>query len=191
MGAKVELMERLIADGQDPLMAEINAIPGRRLPFWLTGRVRFNIDDNGRRGNPVNLLISQDGPFIMTHMPMVVWRPVAPDTATMFGLWRPVSPWPLPDQFIAGTVDGDTDVISISFEMQDGGSQRNLQNERVPPTFSRPDILSPAPVPALFSPNTTIQLFPTYERILFNNADVATTEGELVVTLPGYRVVNL
>jgi hypothetical protein len=109
----------------------------------------------------------------------------------MFGLWRPVTPFPLPDQFVIGVTDGDSDLISISYEITDSGSQRNFQNEATPPVLSRPDLLVPLPVPTLFTPNTTIQFTPTYERILFNNATTPPTEGRLVVALPGYRIVNM
>jgi hypothetical protein len=82
--------------------------------------------------------------------------------------------------------------VAISWELVDAGSQRNQQNL---PTqaggLSFPQQLTPTPIPVLYTPNTTIQFFPTYNRILFNNAGVQPTEGTLEISLPGYRVVNL
>lgn len=178
--------------GSRSITQEIDAIPGRRIYYNLTGRIAFTIADDGRRGQPINMLISQDGPFVQTHYPFAIWRPSAPAGATLFGLWRPVSSWPLADQANGGVADDlDEDLISISYEITDSGSQRNFQNEAVPPVLSRPDMLAPLPVPTLFTPNSTIQFTPTYERILFNNSTTPPTEGTLVVCLPGYRVVNM
>jgi hypothetical protein len=165
---------------------EIDSIPGRRIFYTLSDRQDFTDSLAGRRGEPLNFLVSQDGPFIMTHYPLVIWKPNSPDTATNFGAWRPVSTWPLPDQVL------DTDLIDLSYEFVDGGSQRNFQNEVVVPMFSRPDNLIPLPVPTLFAPNSTPQFFPTFERIVFDTvAAVPTDGGELAVALPGYRIVNL
>ena len=97
----------------------------------------------------------------MTHYPVVMWRPSEPVTAARFGRWRPVTSWPLPDQAI------NDDVIDLSWELVDGGSQRNFQNLAANPSFSRPDLALPLAVPTLFAPNTTIQFFPTYESISF------------------------
>lgn len=165
--------------------AEIDGIPGRRIFYTLTGQQDFLATQSGQRGQPINMLVSQDGPFIMTHYPMVVWRPSAPANATRFGQWRPVATWPLPVQEL-----GD-DRIDLSYEFVSGGSQRNFQNMPVPPIFSRPDNLVPLPIPTLFSPNETVQFIPTFEDIALSAADVPTTGGTLVVGLPGYRIVNL
>jgi hypothetical protein len=165
---------------------EIDAIPGRRIEYRLVGRVSFDITNDGQRGTPVNFLVSQDGPFIMTHYPLVMWKPSAPTTATQFGEWRTVVSAPLPTQQVGG------DRIDLSYELIDGGSQRNFQNEAAPPSFSRPDNLVPLPVPTLFAPNTTVQFFPTYENIFFDPAATTpTTAGLLVVSLPGYKVVSM
>lgn len=164
---------------------EIDSIAGRRIFYNLVGSVSFTAAQDGTRGAPVQFLVSQDGPFIQTHYPVVIWRPNAPDTATNFGRWRPIYSWPLPDQVL------DEDIIDISYEMIDSGSQRNFQNEPAPPMLSRPDLAIPLPVPTLFAPNTTIQFFPTYENILFSAPAVPTTGGRLIVKLPGYRIVNL
>lgn len=188
--SKQGLIEKLLVS-QRSITAEIDAIPGRRVFYTLTGRIAFDINDDGRRGQPINMLVSQDGPFIMTHYPWAGWLPSAPANASLFGLWRPVTPFPLPDQATIGAVDLDADLLSISYEMTDSGSQRNLQNEAAPPVLSRQDMLVPLPVPTLFAPNTTIAFIPTYERILFNSAGVPPTAGQLVVGLPGFRVVNL
>lgn len=188
--AQHELIVRQLSASRS-ITAEIDAIPGRRLFYNLVGRIGFTIADQFQRGQPITMLVNQDGPFIQTHYPFAAWLPTAPAGATMFGLWRPVTPWPLPDQFAVGAVDGDTDLISISYEVVDAGSQRNFQNERVPPVLSRPDLLVPLPVPTLFTPNTNVQFIPTYERILFNNTDTPPTDGSLVVCLPGYRIVNM
>jgi hypothetical protein len=95
-----------------------------------------------------------------------------------------VSTWPRPDQVL------DTNLVDLSYEITDSGSQRNFQNEAVGPLFSRPDNLVPLPVPTLFAPNTVISFFPTYERIVFGGVE-ATTQGELYVGFPGYKIVNL
>lgn len=166
---------------------EIDSIPGRRIFYSLSDRIDFTIAEDGRRGEPLNFLVSQDGPFIMTHYPLVIWKPNSPAGATRFGQWSPVYSWPLATQQAA-----DQDRIDLSYEIIDGGSQRNFQNEAAAPIFSRPDYLAPLPVPTLFAPNTVIQFFPTYENILFDPDPATPTDGgQLVVSLPGYRIVNL
>jgi hypothetical protein len=165
---------------------EIDAIDGRRIYYTMIGTQDFTIDQEGTRGQSINMLVSQDGPFIETHYPLVMWRSSAPSNATDFGRWRPVSSWPLPDQVL------DTNIIDISYEVVDGGSQRNFQQAAVPAgLLSRPDNMIPLPVPTLFTPNTTVQFYPTYENILFDDDPPTTEQGTLVVALPGYRIVNL
>lgn len=172
---------------QRTITAEIDSIPGRRIFYNLADRLSFTIAQNGLRGTPLSFLISQDGPYIATHYPWVAWKPNAPATADNFGRWSPVSSWPLPTQQVA-TID----IIDLSYEVVDSGSQRNFQNEAAGPIFSRPDNLVPLPVPTLFAPNTTIQFYPTFERIFFDpGSEVATTGGELVVVFPGYKIVNM
>ena len=192
MQAKSSLIEKMLM-ARRSITEEIDKIKGRRIFYNLTGNITFTIADDGRRGQPISMLVSQDGPFVQTHYPFAIWRPSQPTTATNFGLWRPVSAWPLPDQAVSGAAPQnlDEDIISISYEQVDGGSQRNFQNEVAAPVLSRPDLMVPLSVPTLFTPNTTIQFFPTYERILFNNQVIPPTEGTLVVTLPGYRIVNM
>lgn len=166
---------------------EIDSIPGRRIFYTLSDRVNFTADDDGLRGEPLNYQVSQDGPFVMTHYPIAAWKPNAPDSATNFGQWSPVRSWPL-----SGQQNTDQDRIDLSYEFIDGGSQRNFQNEALGPAFSNPDNFVPLPVPTLFSPNSSIQIFPTYENILFDGTpSTPTTGGELWIGLLGYRIVNL
>lgn len=162
----------------------LDSIPGRRIYYSLVGSQLFDTDQNGTRGNPINLLVSQDGPFVQTHYPIVMWKPTLPTNATNFGRWRSVYHGPLDTQALT------TDFISISYEIIDGGSQRNFQNSPLPPLISTVEDAKPLPMPTLFAPNTTIQFVPTYEDIEFGGSQ-ATTEGSLVVALPGYRIVSL
>lgn len=183
---KYEEFIRACEEQPRSITQEIDSIQGRRIFYNLVGRISFTDAQEGTRGPPVQFLVSQDGPFIQTHYPVAIWKPSAPATATNFGRWRPIYSWPLPDQVL------DTDIIDISYELFDAGSQRNFQNEPAPPMLSRPDVAIPLPVPTLFAPNTTINFFPTYESILFDTgAAVPTTGGELVIKLPGYRIVNM
>lgn len=167
------------------ITSELDSIPGRRIFYNLSATQTFDISQQGQRAQPMNFLVSQDGPYIMTHLPLVIWRPSAPAAATRLGNWRPVSTWPLPTQEV-----GD-DRIDLSYEFVSGGSQRNFQNLPAGPMFSRPDSLAPLPVPTLFNPNEVIQMILTYEAINFSAADVPTTQGTVQVTLPGYRIVNM
>jgi hypothetical protein len=169
------------------ITAEIDEIPGRRIFYNLVGTVSFTAAQAGLRGTPVSMLISQDGPFIATHYPLAIWAPNSPSDATNFGTWSPVASWPLPTQQVT-----NLDIIDLSYEVQDSGSQRNFQNLAAPPIFSRPDDFAPLPVPTLFAPNTTIQIFPTYNRIFFNGSTEKTTTGGLLTfAIPGYRIVNM
>lgn len=181
-----QLQQEILLLRQRPksITEQIDAIVGRRIEFAFSGETTFTTANEGQRGEPVIITISQDGPFVMTHYPMVLWRPSAPTTATTFGQWRPVSTFPLPDQVV------DTDIIDLMYEMQDSGTGRNFQNAPRGPMFSRPDNFVPLPVPTMFAPNATIQFTPTYNSILFNGA-TPPTEGILHVDLPGYRIVNL
>lgn len=167
---------------------EIDAIPGRRVDYELVGRHSFTLANNGKRMPPIKLTVSQDGPFIQTAYIMAIWRPNAPNDATLFGRWRPVYSWPLPAQ----EVDGDS--IDISYEMSDAGSMRELQTERRPPLFSRPDLILPLSKPMLFAPDSITNVTITYESINFAPGDEGyqpTTGGELVVAIPGYKIVNM
>jgi hypothetical protein len=184
---KYEEFIKACEDQPRSITQEIDSIPGRRIFYTLSDRLSFDVTQDGLRGTPLTFLISQDGPFIATHYPFVIWKPNSPATATNFGRWSPPSSWPLPAQEFA-----DQDAIDLSWETVDSGSQRNFQNEAVGPIFSRPDNLIPLPVPTLFAPNTVIQFFPTFERIFFDStAAVPTDGGELVVGWPGYKIVNM
>ena len=177
---------KAVEDRPKSITDELNSIPGRRIFYFFNDVLDFDVTLQGQRGQPATFRISQDGPFVMTHLPMVIWRPTTPATATNFGVWRPVTTWPLPDQVI----DGDR--IDLSWEFSDGGSERNFQNLPTPPMFSRPDNMVPLPVPTIFAPNTVIQFIPTFERILFDTEpQVPTTGGRIIICLPGYRIANM
>jgi len=164
---------------------EIDQIPGRRIENALTGEVAFDVTDINKRAQPIIMNVSQDGPFIQTHYPLVLWRPSAPSNAANLNRWRPVSTFPLPDQVV------DTDIIDILYEMFDGGAGRQFQNApRSAGLLSRPDNLVPLPIPTLWSPNSNIQFQPTYLALTWDGSP-APTQGILHVDLPGYRVVNL
>lgn len=177
-------LQRALLSRPRTVQEEIDAIPGRRIEAALCGAVLFDANDEGNRGQPVIMQVPQDGPFIQTHYPMVLWRPVAPDDATNLERWRPVSTFPLPDQVV------DTDIIDIMYEMQDGGNGRLFQNAPRGPLFSRPDNIVQVPVPTLWAPNTSLNLYPTYLSLTWDSA-TAPTQGELHVTIPGYHIVNL
>lgn len=162
----------------------IDAIPGRRIESIFSGEVDFTMADLGQRGRPVIIQISQDGDFIMTHYPMALWYPTAPDNATNLNRWRPVESAYLPSQEIHG------DLIDIKYELDDAGSQRFMQNDPRGPVLSRPDNIVPCPVPTQWAPNASIKFTPTYMSFLWNGT-VAPTAGRLHVDLIGYRIVNL
>lgn len=186
-GQQVMALYRVIGELQSrprSVSEEIDALEGRRLEGTLSGEIEFTAADLGQRANPIVMTVSQDGPFIQTHYPMVVWRPSAPEDATNLGRWRPVSTFPLPDQVV------DTDIIDIMYEMQDGGNQRLLQNEPRGPLLSRPDNIVPTPVPTLWSPGTTVLFIPTYLDFTWDAA-TPPTAGILHVDIPGYRIANL
>jgi hypothetical protein len=165
---------------------ELDALPGRRIFYTLSGRQSFTAAQLGLRADPVSFTVSQDGPFVMTAYPLISWRPNLPATATNLGRWSPVASWPLALQHST-----DTDIIDISYEFFDGGSQRAFNNEPVAPILSRPDNIIKVDQPTLFAPNSNIQVFVTYEAINFDGtAGVPATGGELVVSIPGYRILN-
>ncbi len=184
VGQAIQEVAAWLASRPPSITDEIDRIPGRRIEFRLSGEVEFNISAEGTRGEPVTFNVSSDGPFIMTHYPLVMWRTSAPEAATDFGMWRPVYTYPLPDQVV------DTNIIDISWELFDGGSERLMQSAASAPLFSRPDSILPCPVPTKFSANASIQFFPTYNNIAFGGA-TPTTDGILHVTIPGYKIVNL
>ncbi len=168
-----------------PITQEIDSIPGRRIFYSLVMTQTFDVSFAGTRAAAMSAgQISADGAFIQTHYPFAIWQPTQPTNATNFGAWRPVATWPLPDQVL------DTDLIDISYEVFDTGPGRNFQNMPVPPLLSRPDNLIPLPVPTLWAVSTNPQIYPTYNRIAFNSGGTATTAGQLVFVLPGYKIVN-
>lgn len=164
---------------------EIDAIEGRRIESTLEGEITFTSANVGSRLTPINLPVSQDGPFVQTHYPMALWRPSQPNNATNLGHWSPVSSFPLPTQ------QNVPDIIDILYEMEDGGNQRQFQNAPRGPLLSRPDNVVPCPIPTLWSPNTNIRFIATLLSVTWGNAAVHPTEGTLHVTIPGYRIVNL
>ena len=181
-------MQKACEEVPKSITHELDSIPGRRIFYNLCGDQSFDAGDAGTRLQPVNFLVSQDGPFVMTHYPQVMWAPISPDNATNLGRWRPIYSWPLPDQVI------NSDVIDISYELVDGGSQRNFQNSPANPVLSNPNNLTPLPVPTLFTPNDTIQFFATLNAVNFSSGadvEVPTTAGLINVVLPGYRIVNM
>lgn len=190
--AQIELraqFQMLLAadDGPRSITEEIDALPGRRIFYNLVGQQDFTSAQDGLDNAAISFEISQDGPFILTHYPLVAWKPNAPITATNFGQWSPVSSWPLPLQ-----QSTNQDSINLSWRFQDGGSQRNFDNSKAPPLFSRPDFQAVLPVPTLLAPNANASFIPFFEDIFFDpDPAVPTTGGTLVVLLPGYKVAQL
>lgn len=186
MQQQIHVLHQMQVHGNRPLTVqeEIDRIEGRRMEGTLSGEIAFTEDDVGQRATPVTMNVSQDGPFVMTHYPMVVWRPTAPENTTNLNRWRPISTFPLPDQVV------DTDIIDIMYELQDGGNQRLLQNEARGPLLSRPDNIVPCPVPTLWSPNSVVLFIPTFLSVTFNS-ETPPTDGILHVDIPGYRIVNM
>ncbi len=180
-----QLQQALLVANSRPrsVTEEIDAIPGRRIESTYAGEVKFTANDVGGQPTAIVVQVSMDGPFVMTHYPLVLWRPSAPTNATNFGRWRPVSSFPLPDQVV------DTDIIDIMYELQDGGNQRLFQNAARGPLFSRPDNLIPCAIPTLWSGNSALVFKPTYNALTWDSA-VAPTEGILHVDFVGYRIVN-
>lgn len=168
----------------DTVWDKINRIPGRWIESTLSGEVTFAASDVGKRSIPIIISVSQDGPFIQTHYPLVIWFPSAPDNTTNFGRWRPVTTFPLPTQVVG------TDIIDLQYEMRDGGSMREFQNAPRGPLFSRPDNVVPLPAPVIWSPNSTLNFQPIYQAITWNSA-VPPTQGTLHVDFPGFRITNL
>jgi hypothetical protein len=168
---------------------EIDSIPGRRIESIFSGEIDFDINDLGQAGRPIIIPISQDGDFIMTHYPMALWRPSAPTNATNLGRWRPVTSYPLPTMEVPG------DIIDISYQLDDAGSQRFMQNDPRGPVLSRPDNLVPCAIPTQWAPNASIKFTPIYNAFLWNGGGsegaVPPTQGTLHVDLIGYRIVNL
>lgn len=172
---------------------EIDEIEGRHIFYSLHGHQDFTIAENGLKGDGITMKISQDGPFVATHYPFVMWRPTTPANATNLGLWRPVFTWPLPAQAVSGggIVDLNEDIISISYEIADGGSDRNFQNAAIPPILSSGNDFKKLPRWTLWTPNSVVVFTPTYRQIVFNQAETPSTGGVLEVVIPGFRIVNM
>ncbi len=183
--AQQETIMALLAAQPRSITQEIDAIDGRRIFYVMTDSVNFTAAQLGLRGDPLQFTVSQDGPFVMTYFPLVMWKPNAPDSATRHGQWSAVGSWPLPVQHVT-----DIDRVDLSYEFFDGGSQRNFQSAASPPIFSRPDNLVPLPVPTIFMPNSSMNFIPTYESIDFAAGGTPATGGQLVVSLMGYRIVR-
>lgn len=160
-------------DGQYPPMPrslwhvehppDIDDIPGRRIPYNMT---RTAQSLTYPAANPeARFLVTHDGPFVMTHYPIFLWRSY------------PQSKWVLPGEFDedAGTF------LDLSYRLFDMGSQRAF-TDGLCPIFSRPDRLTPLPMSTVFAPNSTIKVYPEFAGPLMT--------GELRVILSGYRIVN-
>lgn len=173
-------LQNIKRNGADPFAH----IPGRRVWYVLAGVQSFNVaNQNGQAGQVINLNVSEDGPFVATHFPVIGWKPNLPSSATNFGQWRPVYHGPLPTQAVT------TDLISLSYKLNDSGSGRDLQSAYVPPITSKFDRLNPLPFPTIFKRAGTLAFTPFYEDIDFNSSGTATTQGQLVVAIPGYKIV--
>ncbi len=176
---------------------DINDIEGRRIHFTQSATMTFTaaINDGNRGPSYMIIPIGQDGPWVMTHYPVIMWRNAASATAADVGLWRPPSHWPLPDQIV------DANVCSMSYEVFDEGSVRALQNDPqsdrntaagtqrkavVAGLFSTANILMQLPEPTLFDTNGAIRIVITFDDIQFTDV----TQGRLRVNLPGYKIVN-
>ena len=83
-------------EGPRSITEEIDSLPGRRIFYNLSGRQSFTITQLGTRNDAISFFVSQDGPFVMTAYPLVMWKANAPATATNLGRWSPVASWPLP-----------------------------------------------------------------------------------------------
>lgn len=184
---QISMLQQLVADLSSrprSVEEEIDAIPGRVIESMLSGEVTFASTDAGNRGTPIIMQVSQDGPFVMTHYPVVHWFPSLPTTATNFNVWRPVQRAYLPTQTVT------TDFIDIKYEITDGGAGRLFQNAPRGPMFSRADNLVMCPRPTVWSPNSNVIFTPTYLAISFTGA-TPPTQGTLHVDIPGFRVINL
>lgn len=176
----------------------IDSIPGRRVFFTGIQTQTFTTSQNKVAGAGMTIQFSQDGPFIMTHYPLLMWKPTSPSGATLLNQWQPIMTGNLPTQqtnLAAGTGTFVLDLVWLSYSMIDSGSGRQLQdaNGNVPPgLLSLPGQLMPLPVPTLIAPGDTLTLIPFYELIQFANANggTATTGGTLYWMQPGYKVVN-
>lgn len=190
---KVQRLENAAKAPQLPLSQdqEIDAIVGRRVPFNAVGTGVFDATLIGKKGQPIVIQVNSDGPFIQTAYPLITWTPTSPPSATNFGKWRPVCSANLNAQAVGQPAGVDLqDSIDISYEIQDGGNQRNLQNVPTPPLLSRFDKLLQLPTKMIWQASSVISVSITYRDINFNGA-VPPDAGEISVILPGYRIVSM
>lgn len=190
LNQKVQRLENAAKAPQLPLSQdqEIDGIVGRRVPFNAVGTGVFDLTLLGKKGQPINIQVNSDGPFIQTAYPLICWTPTSPPSATNFGKWRPVCSANLSAQAVGQSGVDLQDTIDISYEIQDGGNQRNLQNVPTPPLLSRFDKLLPLPTKMIWQSSSVISISITYRDINFSAA-VPPDAGEISVILPGLRVV--
>lgn len=175
-----------------PKTENVNNIPGRRMFFTLRGQQTITTANDGLRGQPMFMSVGQDGPFVMTSYPVIMWKPTASEaTPLAVGKWRPIASWPLPDQV------STTNTMDVSYEITDVGPGRNMQGGNasnqvtvpvpvVPSLISRPNNVLPLPLPQVFDANTVIQCVLT-----FNDMNWTTlTSAQVRVELPGYKIIN-
>lgn len=163
---------------------ELNRIPGRRMNYIMSGYVDFVPAQSGNRGESIQFPVSQDGPFVATHMPSASWAPIAPALTPNVNGFRPPTIMDLATQEVS--LGGE--FVDISWELQDGGTQRLMQSAPVPADqLSQRIYDKKMAMPTLFAPSTIIQFTPTYNRIVA----VTTTTFRLFVSIKGYRIVSL
>lgn len=163
---------------------ELNRIPGRRMNYVMSGFVDFVPAQSGNRGESIQFPVSQDGPFVATHMPSATWAPIAPTTTPNVNGFRPPTIMDLATQEVS--LGGE--FVDISWELQDGGTQRLMQSAPVTADqLSQRNYDKKMAMPTLFAPSTIIQFTPTYNRIVA----VTTTTFRLFVSIKGYRIVSL
>ena len=186
---------------------ELNNIPGRRCIFTPRRTQTFTTADQGIEGDVLLYDLPKDGPWVMTHYPIVEWKITAAAAPTFIGQWRPVGDWPTVSQQLSH------EFLNCSLRIRDAGPERDLQNtallknssvstqpfaiRHVPAgDFSRPGAIKKLPVPTLFPAKSVVAINIFYDAVVFDPFSIGkvfytTTEGELTVTLPGYRIANL
>jgi hypothetical protein len=185
MAAKLQKVEERPMSVWD----EINQIEGRRVDYVLSQDLSFTITQLGARSSGLSFQVSQDGPFIMTHYPMVSWWVNAPSNADNLGKYGAIGSWPLPTQQQGTSLDS----ININYEIYDSGSQRGLQTGvRSQGLLSYPGALMKMPQPVIFAAAAQIQFYCTFLDIDFATAPTNDSSGgNLHVDLVGFRCVNL
>jgi hypothetical protein len=134
---------------------DIDSIPGRRMAY------NMSMDGTSTAGNHVDFLISQDGPFILTHFPILLWQ-----------YREGTSRW-----VVSGSRE---DELGTFYLMSDESCQRMLTRNWIN-IYSQPHQLTPLPMSTLFVPNSMIRLNlhppPPPEPVDYR------------CILPGYRIV--